>query len=191
MKTTKSKVRKNAATKPRTACRHKPRKQTLSDGTEFTEDYYNQRPAKRAYKEAGEDYEEGAPPKDEASKLKYPPPSNHPLFRKIWVDFIGSIENRVDFKIAHLHTLRVLCDLYVEYEEFSKVLRTEGRTYDQINKFGKIIQLRPEVAQLERVKQSIQNYTKMLDLAPKKEKDMKSGQKGSLATGKEKSEEWG
>lgn len=148
---------------------HKVKQVTLSDGTKVTERYHNDYGAKQVYNTPSKDPEKRSPPKDEASKLKYPPPKRNPVFRKKWASFIHNLTSRDSFKEAHLEALEVLCDLYVEYEDLERTIRTQGRTYKSVTRFGDSWHMHPAVAQLDRVRGNIRNYTKQLDLFPKKD----------------------
>lgn len=147
----------------------KPQLVTLVDGTQHMQEYGKQIVTKPVYQEKVKDIEDEAKPKDKASKHKYPPPKNHPIFRAKWMSFIDNITDRESFKSFHLYLLEILCDLYVEYDVLSRVLRTEGRTWKSISRFGETLKTRPEVGQMDRVLAEIRTYTRQLDLAPKKD----------------------
>lgn len=167
----KSKTTTDSKLKPKKKqkCYNKPGMVKLADGTEVMQEYANQYPMKNEYKEKQQDWEDMKPVKDEASKHRYPPPKNHPVFRKRWMSMIDNIVERDSFKDFHLHLLEVLCDIYVEYEALAKILRTEGRTYKSITRFGIQIKTRPEVPQMDRLLSEIRAYAKQLDLSPKKD----------------------
>lgn len=149
---------------------NKPKLVTLSDGTPAQERYHNDYGmSKKVFKKVDKDPEEGPAPKDAASKAKYPPPKKNKIFREAWMKFIGSVTSRSNFKEAHLKTLGILCDLYVEYEDLEKILRLEGRIYSNVTRFGEGKALHPAVGQLDRVRSSISTYTRLLDLFPKKD----------------------
>jgi hypothetical protein len=112
---------------------------------------------------------------DEISKHKYPPPRNHPIFRKIWAEFIDNVCSRENFKVGHLNSLEILCDLYVEYDDLRAFLRTNGRSYKSISRAGQIHKLYPEVTQLNIVQSNIKEYMKMLGLLLKKDHSTESG----------------
>lgn len=163
----------------------KPKKQqagklvTLADGTQVMERYHNDFMAKNVYDPEKPDIEEvGKAPKDTASKLKYPPPKKNPIFRAKWERFLVSLEGRENFKLAHLETLEVLCDQYVEYDHLSAYLRKNGTSFKVVTRQGESRKLHPEVMQLERVKMSIRSYTKELGLFPKKDHGGESGGEG-------------
>lgn len=125
---------------------------------------------------AKEDIEEVLPePKDEASKHKYPPPKKNPTFRLKWSRFINNVTKRENFNIAHLDSLEILCDLYVEYEELQAFVRKNGQSYMSVGRSGEVWKHYPEVNQLSRVQAQIKEYTKMLGLLLKKDHGNESG----------------
>lgn len=109
-------------------------------------------------------------PDDEYSKHEYPPPKKNPIFRKTWGGFIDNVVGRENFKPSHLHTLEILCDLYVELEELNKFLRMNGMAFKVITVMGESRRMYPEVAQRDKVRAQIQQYSRFLDLFPKKDK---------------------
>lgn len=129
------------------------------------------------------DYESGPEPEDEASKHAYPPPKKDPIFRKYWMKFIDSVTLRKDFRIGHLDTLRILCDLHTQYEDLDNFLRINGRFFKVVNRFGETRKVYPETVQFEKVIVNIKNYTKMLGLFPKTDDSAGKG-------GENKNDEW-
>lgn len=149
---------------------NKPKEITLADGSKVLERYHNDNGAKAVYQPVQPDPETTAPPpKDKAAKLKYPPPKRNPVFREKWMKFINSLVSRESFKEAHLQALEVLCDLYVEYNDLERIIRTEGRTYKSVTRFGETRKLHPAIGQLDKVRANIRAYTRQLDLFPKKD----------------------
>ena len=122
---------------------NKPKVVKLADGSEVMQEYADQYVTKRVYGKKKLDVEENELPEDEASNHKFPPPRVHPAFRAKWMSFIDNITERDSFKTFHLHLLEVLCDLYVEYDSLSKTIRTEGRTFKSVTRFGEVIKTRP------------------------------------------------
>lgn len=108
-------------------------------------------------------------PQDEFANHKYPPPKKHPVFRRMWGLFIDNISARSNFHLGHLETLRVLCNYYVEYEDLEEYIRKNGRSYCSVGRAGEVWKLYPEVNQLNRVREGIQQYSKMLGLILKKD----------------------
>lgn len=142
---------------------------TLSDGTKVMERYHNDYGSRRVYQKKVKDPEAVPMPVDEYSKLKYPPPKRNPVFRSKWKTFINSLTDRDSFKEAHLETLEILCDLYVEYDQLEAQIRKEGRTYTAVSRFGENRRMHPAVAHLDKVRANIRAYTQRLDLFPKKD----------------------
>jgi hypothetical protein len=94
-------------------------------------------------------------------KFKNPKP-DHAGFTEYWEEHYPDIVNRPNLKPSHLQQLRVLCDLYVEYDQLQAIIELEGRTYWSAGRNGDQLKLRPEVGQLNRVLSEIRNYSKML-----------------------------
>lgn len=103
--------------------------------------------------------------------VKYPPPKKNPIFVRKWKELIPTITSRDNFKTAYLSQVEILCDLFVEYDDLSKFLRTNGYTYEAFGRQGKAIKSFPQVLQLNRVKTEIRNYSKILGLLISKDKD--------------------
>jgi hypothetical protein len=73
--------------------------------------------------------------------------------------------------MSDLLRLETLCDLYVEKETLNSILEVSGVSYDGgEGRSGYTLKLRPEVAQLNKVKQDILNYSKSLGLVLKESK---------------------
>lgn len=116
--------------------------------------------------------DDGVEPNDEAAKLKYPPPRKNKIFREKWKLFIDNVISRKNFHIGHLETLRILCDCFVEYEQLRDFLQEHGQSYCAIGRQGEQWKMYPHVQQLNRVKESISVYSKMLDLILKKDEGL-------------------
>ena len=144
----------------------------------FKRSYHGEDFKKDIYPDPVEDSEAVEPmPDDEAAKHKYPPPKKNKTFRKIWMQFIDSLVSRENFKVGHLNNLEILCDLYVEYEELQKFIRTKGRSYLSVGRSGEVWKFYPEVSHLSKVQLQIKNYTAMLGLVPKKDHGTEAGGK--------------
>lgn len=118
------------------------------------------------------------PPEDEASKHQYPPPGNNPAFREKWMMFINNVTSRGNFHIGHLETLKVFCELLVEYEEVKDFLSENGRSYCSVGRSGEVWRLYPEVSHLKKIEASIKDYSKLMDLVLKKDHGSESGGEG-------------
>jgi hypothetical protein len=139
-------------------------------------DYHHQDPRIDIFPEPQEDFEKvSSTPKDKASKLKYPPPRKHPTFRCVWAEFIDNVTSRENFKVGHLRSLEILCDLHVEYEELREFIRINGRSYKSLGRSGEVWKFFPEVTQLTKVQAQIKEYMKMMDLLLKKDHSIESG----------------
>lgn len=108
-------------------------------------------------------------PEDKAAKHKYPPPRKEKIFREKWALFIDNVVGRKNFHLGHLETLRILCDCFAEYEQLRNFLSENGTSYCAVGRSGEVWKLYPHVQQLNRVKESISVYSKMLDLIVKKD----------------------
>jgi hypothetical protein len=108
-------------------------------------------------------------PEDKIAKHKYPPPRKGKIFREKWALFIDNVTGRKNFHTGHLETLRILCDCFVEYEQLREFIQENGQSYCAIGRAGEQWKMYPHVTQLNRVKESISVYSKMLDLLVKKD----------------------
>lgn len=145
----------------------------------FHRKFPGQEPTISLRPEAREDIEKVcAVPDDEGSRHKYPPPKRNPLFRRKWMRFIENVTARKNFNIAHLDSLEILCDLYVEYEELGEFVRVNGRSYCSVGRNGEVWKPYPETNELKRVQALIKEYSKMLGLLLKKDDGTVSGGEG-------------
>lgn len=111
-------------------------------------------------------------PDDKIAKHKYPPPRKDKVFREKWALFIDNVTSRKNFHMGHLETLRILCDCFMEYEQLRGFLAENGQSYCAVGRQGEQWKMYPHVQQLNRVKESISVYSKMLDLIVKKDEGM-------------------
>lgn len=145
-------------------------------GETFVRSYPGEDPRNEKHNPPVEDPEVVLPePEDEARGHKYPPPKKNPTFRRIWMEFIDNITKRENFKVGHLNSLEILCDLHVEYEELRAYLRKRGRSYQSFGRQGMAWKFYPEVGQLNNVQAQIREYMKMLGLLLKKDHSTESG----------------
>lgn len=136
-------------------------------------------PRAEFHRPAKPDYENMPAPEDEAAKHKYPPPSKHPVFREKWMSFIDNITRRDNFHISHLENFRILCNMYVEYEDLKEFIRVNGRSYCSLGRQGEVWKPYPEVMLLSKTEASIKEYSKMLGLILKKDHGTESGGEGN------------
>lgn len=118
-------------------------------------------------------------PEDRVAKHKYPPPRKDKIFREKWALFIDNVVGRKNFHLGHLETLRILCDCFMEYEQLRAFIQENGQSYCAVGRAGEQWKMYPHVQQLNRVKESISVYSKMLDLIVKKDE----GDGGSTGDG--------
>lgn len=103
---------------------------------------------------------------------KYTPPKAHPTFVKMWEVLIDEVTSRENFKKGHLYQLEILCDLYVEVDKLTSALEISGYTYETSGgRNGDQYKMYPEVAQLNRARAEIRNYSKHLGLLLFKDTD--------------------
>lgn len=142
----------------------------------FMRSYPGEDPRHEEHGDPVPDLEKTLPePDDDLASHTYPPPKKHPTFRKIWGQHIDNIVSRENFKVGHLNSLEILCDLHVDYEDLREFLRTRGRTYKAYSRQGLMYKFYPEVQQLNNVQNQIKDYMKLLGLTPGKDKSPQSG----------------
>jgi hypothetical protein len=101
---------------------------------------------------------------------------NKRSFKEYYDLFLADIEKRDNFKPTHKVQLEVLCNLYMEMHKLEDYIAKEGYTYCSDGRNGYQEKIRPEVAQLNRVRSEIRAYSRMLGLllvkdAPSKEEN--------------------
>lgn len=102
---------------------------------------------------------------------KYPSPREKFEFTEYWEKYIDGICSRDNFKVEHLDQLKVLCDLFVEHDEYIEYFETHDRTYISVGRNGDQIKVHPLMSQLNRVRAEIRNYTKALGIVLFKDTD--------------------
>lgn len=155
---------------------------TLEDGTKLkglTKSQYNKvregkrtkaiLPKKPFSTESGIGYEDHKV-EDNFDSHDFPPPSNHPEFRKFWVETIDNMVNRENFKPAHLGLLEIYCRLRVELRRLDDFVMTNGHTYRIVTITGEVRKTYPEVLERHKILNSLHKYAQLLDLKPSKDK---------------------
>lgn len=100
-----------------------------------------------------------------AKKKSYRPPRNGVTFVKMWNLLIGMVTERANFKESHLYQLEILCDLYQEYQNLRDTIEEFGFSYTSNGgRNGDQVKPVPEVAQMNRVRAEIREYSKMLGI---------------------------
>lgn len=106
--------------------------------------------------------------------LKYPPPLNHPKFRKFWAESVDTIASRPGFQLAQLGSLEVLCRLRVELAHLDEFVMTNGHTYRVVMVSGEKRETYPEVKERLKVINAIAAYMRLLGLNSQKHKNEKN-----------------
>jgi hypothetical protein len=157
------------------------RKVVLSDGTEVTVTDNQRRnilrgniskhevPKEKLSTETGKTNDEWEVT-DDLNSSKFPPPSNHPLFRKFWAENIDNITGRENFNPAHLGLLEALCRLRVELRALDDFVMKHGHTFRTRTALGEQRKTYPEVNERMKVLSQIAVFSRLLDLVPKKDK---------------------
>lgn len=97
-------------------------------------------------------------------ELDFTPPRESEAFVKYWNTFLIDVRERDNLKPSHLFQLRVLCDLFVEYDELHEVIDLVGRSYESHGRNGSQYKIRPEVARMTQVVAQIKDYCKGLGI---------------------------
>lgn len=105
----------------------------------------------------------------------FPPPRRNPVFVKRWSEYVTDVVRRENFKVGHLAQLKILCDLFVEYDDLLEELKISGYTYESHGRNGTQVKEMPTVAMIARVRSSIITYSKVLGLLLVKDKELSSG----------------
>ena len=110
------------------------------------------------------------------SEIKFKSPVGTKEFKKYWTMFLPDIQDRENLKESHLHQLKILCDLCIEYDELKWILDEHGRTNETEGRNGKQIKSRPEVAEMRKVLVQIKDYSRMLGILLYKDKSKAKGE---------------
>ena len=81
-----------------------------------------------------------------------------------WNLLKGKVEERKNFHDSHLEQLKILCNLYVDLEEFTRILDEEGHTYESDGRYGFKVVERPEAKMKLNAIKEIRSYNKLLGL---------------------------
>lgn len=111
-------------------------------------------------------------------KKFFSPYAEDPVFLYYWESYVGDLKGRSNFKLGHLHSLELLCGLYVEYHEMCQLIKDEGKSYQTEGRHGMQIKQRPEVEMRAKTLAEIRQLTKQLGIildkdAPNPEPDDK------------------
>jgi len=98
------------------------------------------------------------------STLNLKSPRKDPSFKYYWDLIIPDIKDRENLKPSHLQQLRILCDLYVEYDILKETIELTGRTYISTGRNGMQIKPVPEISLITKTIADIRNYSKSLGI---------------------------
>lgn len=109
-------------------------------------------------------------------------PKVNSAFKRHWNNLIKDVYDRENFKESHIQNLRILCDLYCEYELLRDIVTEKGYSYEAISdRGGYSLRERPEVKQMNTCVKDIASYSKLLGIVLVKDSKIKPGnQDGEL-----------
>ena len=96
-------------------------------------------------------------------------PSRKKGFTPYWDVLIDDLKDVPNVKKSHLLQLRLLCELYMEYDRLTEIIAEEGYSYSQEGgRYGNQEKTNPNVAQRNKTVAQIKDYSLMLGLTPMK-----------------------
>lgn len=93
-----------------------------------------------------------------------PPVNSSKEFLVYWNMFVDDIKDRENLRPSHLHQLKILCDLCVEYDYLKDAIDMHGRVYYSIGRNGEQQKTTEYVKQMDKALTEIRSYSKMLGL---------------------------
>jgi len=106
-------------------------------------------------------------------------PKKDENFRRYWNILIKDVENRDNFKLAHIKQLEVLVDLLLDYDLFTTFLREKGSSYESRTQYGVTYKKFPEVEMRQKTIASIKDYCKLLGITLTKDMQGKADPEAS------------
>ena len=104
---------------------------------------------------------------------KYPSPRKDEQFKAYWHKMIDKVVERDNFHQSHLEQLRLLCDLFVDYDNLTQFVKENGWTYETCGRSGNLVKEYPQVSLRNKCFLEIRNYLKMLDIVLVKDNTQK------------------
>ena len=101
-------------------------------------------------------------------------PLKKPAFKRYWNIILEGIVDRDNLKAVHLQQMKLLCDLYLEYDKLSAILEEKGYTYMSDGRHGIQEKERLEVKIRSGILSQIVVYSKLLGLVLVKDNSKKS-----------------
>ena len=96
-------------------------------------------------------------------KPNYNPPRDGIVFVRMWNQILPELRNRTNFNPAyHLRLLEILCNLFQDEDNLTDILDTVGMTYSTSGRNGDLTKPRPEIAQLNKTRSQIKQYSQIL-----------------------------
>lgn len=102
-----------------------------------------------------------------SKKVKAPVKS--PEFKKYWDLFVENVTSRENYQSGHLEQLRILCQLYTEFDKLTEDIIENGHTYEtNSERYGSQRKVSPSCTLRDKILMEIRQYSKMLGviLAP-------------------------
>ena len=100
----------------------------------------------------------------EEMELKIKCPYKDKEFKKYWNMFLPKLMKRNNFHQVYSKNLEILCQLYVEYDKLTQVLKEQGFSYVADGRYGTQIKTRPEALEKDKICSQILKYSKILNL---------------------------
>ena len=95
-------------------------------------------------------------------------------FRSYWNTFIVTIASRDNFAKHHMKNLEILCNMYVEYDRMTEIIKEEGFSYISEGRNGIQKKLNPEYIERNKLLAEIRQFSRLLDIVPTKDQAMPS-----------------
>jgi len=105
-------------------------------------------------------------------------PNSDSEFTRYWDLFVVDVVERENYKRGHLEQLAILCQLYLEFYDVSKVISEKGAVYEtNSERYGNQIKVNPACTIRDKTLMEIRQYSKLLGLVLEKdtEKNDKPG----------------
>lgn len=102
-------------------------------------------------------------------KKFFSPHAEDDIFKYYWDTYYPDLSSRANFKLGHLHSLEILCGLYVEYHELSDHIKLHGRSYETEGRFGLQVKQRPEIDMRAKILAEIRQLVKQLGILLEKD----------------------
>jgi len=102
--------------------------------------------------------------KVEINIQNFPSPFKDTAFVKYWSSFLEDIEDRDNFHRGHLKNLEILCQLYVEYDQLTAILKEKGFSFMAVGRYGTQVKTRPESTERNKILAEIRQYARLLGI---------------------------